>query len=193
MKKPLLFILSGPSGAGKTTLLDRLFRKKFFREHFLLAVSCTTRKKRPGEKEGRDYFFIDKKTFLRRKREGFFLETQKVVEEYYGTPAFFLQQARKEGKGLVLCIDVKGGRYVQRRVKDAHIISIFVSAPDRNELQARLKKRKEAPSVIRKRIDLAKKELHYLKYYGYLIINKNLSESVQDLEAVLRGERVRRR
>jgi len=193
MKKPLLFIISGPSGAGKTTILDRLIRKKFFKENFILAVSCTTRCPRPGEKEGRDYFFLDQKTFLKRRKKGFFLETQKVAGNYYGTPGFFLETAAEESKDIIICIDVKGALQVQKTVSEESLISVFISAPDEQELLNRLKKRKEKKEVIAERIKLAKKELQYLKYYGYLVINENLEESIKNLEIILKAERMRRR
>ncbi|RKY31209.1 MAG: guanylate kinase [Candidatus Omnitrophota bacterium] len=187
MRKPKVFIISGPSGAGKTTLINRLFQKKFVKDNFLRGISFTTRKKRRGEKEGRDYFFVDEKSFKDLKKKGFFLETQKVLDDFYGTPRFFLEEAKRRGKNLILCIDVKGGKYLKSKLKKDKIITIFITVPHREELLCRLKKRKENSQNIKKRISLAKKELQFLKFYDYLIVNQNIRESVKKLEEILRN------
>jgi guanylate kinase len=187
---PKVFIISGPSGAGKTTLLKRLFQKKFVKDNFLLSISFTTRVKRQGEKEGKDYFFVNKEEFAKLKREGFFLETQKVLDDFYGTPKYFLNRAVKEKKSLILCIDVKGTKYLKNNFKQDKITTIFVATPTRSELYQRLKKRKEHRKSIEKRIELARKELQYLKYYDYVIVNRTLEESVKNLESILKEERL---
>lgn len=187
-----IIVLSGPSGAGKTTLLDKLFLRKAIRSSFLLGVSCTTREKRPGEKEGRDYFFIKRSDFLKRKKKNFFLEYQKVGNNYYGTPKDFLKRAKKENKDLILCIDVKGGMYLKKNINREKIATIFVSVPSTKELLGRLKKRKEPAANIKKRIKLAKKELQFIKEYDYLIINQNITNALKLLEAILITERLRR-
>ena len=192
MRSPLLFIISGPSGAGKTTLLKKLFRRKFIRDNCLLSISYTTRPERPGEKEGRDYFFITEDIFAHFIRKKFFLETQRVGDDFYGTSVSFLHRAAKEAKDLILCIDVKGEKYLKNNFKKGRIISIFVGVPDERELFRRLKKRREKSFIIGKRIALAKKELKYLKYYTYLIINQDLDESIKNLEAIIRAERIKR-
>ncbi len=180
-----IFILSGPSGAGKTTLLYRLFRKKNIRQKFIRAISCTTRKKRQKERDGKDYYFLDKKTFLSLKKKGFFLETQRVLEDYYGTPRRYYLEAKKKKKDLILCIDVKGGMYLKDKLKDDKIITIFISTPKEKDLLERLKKRIEDEDFIHKRIKLAEKELHFSKHYDYVIINKDLKESLKKLEEIL--------
>ena len=94
--QPKVFVISGPGGAGKTTLVDKLFCKKTLRNNFIKGISFTTRKRRPQEKEGRDYFFVSKEEFLRLEKRRFFLENQKVLENYYGTPKFFYKQAKSD-------------------------------------------------------------------------------------------------
>ncbi len=91
-----IFVLSGPGGAGKTTLVKRLFRRRFIKDNFIRGISFTTRGKRRGEKTGRDYFFISKEKFLALKKRGCFLETQRVINDYYGTPKKFCALAKKE-------------------------------------------------------------------------------------------------
>lgn len=190
MIMPRIFIISGPSGAGKTTLLKRLFAKKYIKDNYLLAISCTTRIKRKGEGAG-DYFFMDKGEFLSLKKKNYFMETQKVLDNYYGTPKSFLIQACEENKDLILCIDVKGGKYLKNKHKKGKIITIFVKAPDAGELFVRLKKRKEAEKNINARIDLAKKELLSAGLYDYIIVNRKIEESVRNIEAILRAERIK--
>ncbi|UCG34598.1 MAG: guanylate kinase [Candidatus Omnitrophota bacterium] len=192
MKKPTIFIFSGPGGAGKTTLVDKLFRKKPIRRAFVKGISFTTRRIRPGERGGRDYFFVSKEEFLKLKKKNFFLENEKVLSDYYGTPKYFFAVAKREKKDLILCIDVKGGMYLKKNFKQARTITIFISAPTEKELQARLKKRIEAAEMIKKRIKLSKKELQSSRYYDYVIINQDLSTSLNVLEAILLAEKFRR-
>jgi guanylate kinase len=191
MSRTKIFIISGPGGAGKTTLLNRLFRRKFIKNNFLRGISFTTRLKRPKEKDGKDYFFISKKDFLRLKKRNFFLENQKVIDDYYGTPKYFYDEAIKKKKNLILCIDVKGSMYLKKKFKSDKIVTIFISAP-KKELYQRLRKRVESEEMIRKRINLAKKELQFSKYYDYLIINQDLKITLKILEAILLAETFRR-
>ncbi len=187
-----IIVISGPSGAGKTTLLKKLFLKKFIKNNFLLAVSCTTRLKRKGEREGRDYFFINQKKFKELIKKKYFLEHQKVLNDYYGTPKYFLQEAKRQKKDLILCIDVKGAVYLRRRLRRDKITTVFITAPTEEELSRRLCKRGDS-AIVKKRLSLAKKELQFVKVYDYLIINQNLKNALKLLEAVLIAERLRRR
>lgn len=184
MKAPTIFILSGPSGAGKTTLLTRLFREKNIREKFIKGISFTTRKIRPQEKDGKDYFFVSQKKFLKLKKEEFFLEEQKVLENYYGTPKYFYGRAVKENKDLILCIDVKGGMYLKKKHKVGTIVTIFVSAPTKKELFKRLKKRVEKKEFITRRLQLARKELEFRQHYDYVITNHDIKDSVRKLRGI---------
>ncbi|MCM8824109.1 MAG: guanylate kinase [Candidatus Omnitrophica bacterium] len=192
MKLSKIFIISGPSGAGKTTLLKKLFLRKFIKNNFIRTVSFITRKKRRGEKEGSDYFFVSREKFLKLKEKKFFLEYQNILGDYYGTPKYFLTKAKKLGKNLILCIDVKGGMYLRKILKNNKLVNIFISVPDKNVLYERLKKRAENKEIIKKRINLAKKELQFIKKYDYLIINENLKDSLKFLEAILIAESIRR-
>lgn len=186
---PRIFILSGPGGAGKTTLLNRLFHKKFVQDNFLRTVSVTTRAMRKGENEAKDYFFLKQEEFLWLEKKGFFLETQKVLSDFYGTPAPFLKEAKRMNKDLILCVDVKGAEHLKNKFKKNRIISVFITAPNEKELYSRLKKRKEAKPQIEERVKLAKKELQFSKYYDYLIVNKRIKESLGRLEEILKKER----
>ena len=193
MSNPQIFIFSGPGGAGKTTLVDKLLKKKEIKKSYIRSISCTTRSPRPGEKDGRDYFFIGKSQFLRLKKKGFFLESEKVLNDYYGTPKQFYSLAKKKRKDLILCIDVKGGMYLKKNFKPAKITAIFIGAPSAQDLQKRMKKRVDKKGMIQKRIQLAKKEMQFQKRYDYLVINQNLKEAINSLECILRSEKMRRR
>ena len=180
-----IFIVSGPAGAGKTTLLNILFKDKDIKKRFIKAISYTTRKIREREKNKRDYYFVDKKEFLKLKRKNFFLESQKVLDNYYGTPKCFYNQAKEEDKNLILCIDVKGAMYLKKNLKNDKIITIFVLAEDKDELCNRLKKRFEEEDTIKKKLNLAKKELKFSKYYDYIITNKNLKDTLKIFKKIL--------
>lgn len=185
MKKTGVFILSGPGGVGKTTLVKKLFEKNNIRQLFMQGISVTTRLKRPQEKEGVDYFFINKEEFLNLIKKNFFLEYQQVLDDYYGTPKLFFNLAKIKNKGLVLCIDVKGGMYLKKNLKAAKITTIFITAPNQKELYQRMQKRIEEHKIIKKRVSLAKKELQFSKYYDYLVVNKNLESAAQELEQII--------
>jgi guanylate kinase len=184
MNKPKLFIISGPGGVGKTTLVEKALQKRSLAKKFIRNISCTTRKIRPGEKNGRDYYFLTKSEFLKKLKNGFFLEHQKVAGNYYGTPRFLYEKAKKLNKNLLLCIDVKGGMFLKNNFKDGPIVSIFITAP-RLELLSRLKNRAEKPAIIKKRMALAKKEMAYRVHYHKVLVNENLKKASVELENIL--------
>ena len=192
MEKTTVFVFSGPGGVGKTTLVERLFKRKWAKEKLVRAISATTRNRRPGEKDGKDYLFISREEFLRRKKEGYFLESEQVLENFYGTPRFFYDEAEKTKKSLVLCIDVKGGMYLKKHLEGSKIITIFISAPGKEELLARLKNRKEEKTVIKKRIALAEQELEFAKAYDYLVINHKLDTALEEIDTIIRKETIKK-
>jgi len=186
---PTIFILSGPSGAGKTTLVNELFSKTSIQNYFVRGISVTTRPKRPQERQGKDYFFVSKPVFLKLKSKNFFLEYQKVLDNYYGTPKYFYTDAVRDKKDLILCIDVKGGMYLKKQKNLGKILTLFISAPTQGDLYTRLEKRVEKKETIIERIALAKKELRFAKYYDALIVNKDIRASLKKLENILLAEK----
>ncbi|MFH1519869.1 MAG: guanylate kinase [Candidatus Omnitrophota bacterium] len=188
MKNPQVFVISGPGGAGKTTIVEKLFSKEQIKKTFLKGVTVTTRTKRPQEKDGKDYFFVNEEEFLRLKKKRFFLESQKVLDSYYGTPKILYLLAKKGNKGLILCIDVKGGMVLKKDAKIKKLTTIFLAAPTKKELYRRMKKRAEKKGTIQKRVELAKKELQFSKYYDYLVTNRNIKNTLKELEAIVLGE-----
>ena len=185
MKNPKVFVISGPGGAGKTTIVEQLFLREKIKKDFIKGVTITTRKRRPQEKDGKDYFFIEEEEFLRLKENKFFLETQKVLENYYGTPKILYALAKSGGKNLVLCIDVKGGMHLKENAKVKKVTTIFFVAPSEKELYRRMEKRSEEKGIIKKRVELAKKELQFSKYYDYLVTNRNIKDTLKELEEIV--------
>jgi guanylate kinase len=122
---------------------------------------------------------------LELKRKGFFLESQRVLDNYYGTAKYFHDMAARENKNLILCIDVKGGLYLKKKIKQGKIVTLFIAAPSELDLFKRLKKRTEAAQTIQKRITLAKKEMKVSRLYDSIIINKDLSKSLKELKKTL--------
>lgn len=185
LKEAKIFVISGPGGVGKTTLVKHLFKDKVVRNAFIRGISVTTRKKRLYEKEGVDYFFVTSEEFSRLKKQDFFLESQKVLSQEYGTPNLFYLLARKKNKGLILCIDVKGGMYLKKKVKAGRIVTVFVDAPTKEELYRRMKEREETKRTMKEKVKLAKEELKVSSSYDFLIINEDLKKTVKELRKIV--------
>jgi len=187
MKPGRIIILSGPSGSGKTTLYQKLLADPQFKGHLKRSVSVTTRDKRDGERHGRDYFFISVDHFLRMRDSGQLLESQKVYQDYYGTPYRPLRSALKKGKNVLLCIEVKGARVVRRKEPDC--LAIFVKPPNLTVLKKRLAKRgTESPAVRKARFERARMELRDACRYDYILVNDRLDICYRALKAVLTRE-----
>ena len=184
IKKGKIIILSGPSGSGKTTLYKRLLADKNFKNRLVRPISVTTRPSRPGEKHGRDYFFISKRMFLAKKRAGHFLESQKVFDNYYGTPRKYVHDLLKTGKNVLLCIDVKGAKVVCR--KHPKVVKIFVKTPSFKILKKRLESRgSEHKDHVALRLKTARQELKEAKHYDYIIINDQLPHADEKLQKII--------
>lgn len=187
MKKGKIIILSGPSGSGKTTLYKELLADRNLKKKLVKTVSVTTRTKRPGEKHGRDYFFVSQKMFRYKKRRGHFLETEKVFDNYYGTPKKNVREALKTGKSVLLCIDIKGARTIRRRFPKA--ATVFVKTSSLKVLAVRLKGRgSEQKNIMRIRLQVAKEELKEAKKYQHVIINDNFRTAYSQLAGIIQAE-----
>jgi guanylate kinase len=185
-----VFIISAPSGSGKSTLVTKLL-ETMGGLHF--SVSYTTRKPRGQEKNGESYFFIDRDEFERRIQAGEFLEWAQVFGNYYGTHRSEMDRAFAAGKDLLLDIDVQGARQLRKTLSPSVAVSIFVLAPSRQELEQRLRARGEdAESVIERRLRDAAKEIGNYGQYDYVLVNREVEDSVETLRSVVRAERVRR-
>ena len=188
----ILYIISAPSGSGKTTLVNEL---RQYVPNLEFSVSFTTRPPRGSEQDGREYHFITHQEFEERISRDEFLEYALVFGNYYGTTRFVLEHAREGGNDVLLDIDVQGERQVKQKMPDA--VSIFVLPPSRAELESRLRKRSlsenvHAEEVIRRRLDTARREIENYPNYDYILINDRLEQSVDRLQAIVLGERVKR-
>jgi guanylate kinase len=183
-----VFIISAPSGSGKSTLVSCLLARD---PQLRFSVSYTTRTPRGNEKPGESYIYISRHEFEERVERGEFLEHAQVFGNYYGTNRKVLEQARGEGKDLILDIDVQGARQLKERIPEA--VSIFVLAPSRDILEQRLRMRSEdSEEVIQRRLRDAAEEIRNYAEYDYVIVNHQLEESVDTLAAIIKAERVRR-
>ncbi|MEN3043262.1 MAG: guanylate kinase [Fervidobacterium sp.] len=183
----ILFVISGPSGVGKTSIIRSVLERV---DNLVFSISCTTRKQRPGEVHGVDYFFITHEEFNKMIQENRFIEWARVHDNYYGTPADFVNENLKSGYDVILDIDVQGALTVKKNWYGAKFI--FVAPPSYQILSERLKKRgTESEEKIKSRLETAKKELSFIPEFEYLIINEDLEESVKNLSAIIYAERVK--
>lgn len=188
----ILYIISAPSGSGKSTLVNEM--RKFV-PNLEFSVSFTTRLPRGSEQNGREYYFITRPEFEEMMERGEFLEYAKVFDNYYGTAKSVLEQAFRRGNDVLLDIDVQGERQVKQKMPDA--VSIFVLPPSRGELESRLRKRSISENVrsedtILQRLDRARKEIERYPNYDYILVNDRLEQSVDQLHAIILGERHKR-
>jgi guanylate kinase len=187
-RKPLVYIISAPSGSGKSTLVNELLKKVSDLE---FSISYTTRAPRGSEINGRQYYFVSREEFEKMIREDAFLEYAEVFGNYYGTSRRFLQEAERNGRDLLLDIDVQGAKQIQDKLPDA--TSIFILPPDRRTLEERLRKRSEdREEVIQRRLVTATHEIENYQRYNYILVNDQLEDSIRLLRAVVRGERLLR-
>lgn len=182
----MLFVITGPSGCGKSTLVKKVLGEV---EGADFSVSHTTRKKRDSEKEGKDYYFITQEDFKEMIKRDRLAEWAVVHGHYYGTSR---REIEKKGadKDLLLDIDVQGAQQIKARFKKA--IFVFILPPGFQELKLRLKKRgDESDDLIRKRLEVAKKEIRSYPEFDYIIINDKLDKAVKDLAAIVVSARCR--
>lgn len=181
-KKGFLVVLSAPSGAGKTTLAALWLRKD---RRLVRSVSCTTRKPRKGERNGKDYFFVSEGIFRCMRREGRFLEWAKVHGNFYGTPRAFVERQLEKGKDVLLVIDVQGAVKVKKRFPEA--VLIFLLPPSRKELLRRLKKRAtEDQASLAKRLANAEKELKTARVYDFRVVNDKKEKALRQLMGLMK-------
>ncbi len=191
---PLLIVISAPSGGGKTTLCQQLLKS---RPSMVRAITCTTREPRPGEKDGVDYYFLDAGTFLKRVQAGHFLEHATVYGNSYGTLRGEVLDKLRQGKDVLLNIDVQGAASVRECVENdgdlkRSFISVFLTPSSIEILEARLKKRGQDPApVIQKRLSVARQELAQWKHFDYLIISTSIEDDLRRMLAIVDAEKMR--
>lgn len=184
-----MFVLSSPSGAGKTTLSRLLLQND---SNLTLSVSYTTRQKRPGEKEGKDYHFISEAEFEQKINEKFFFEYAEVFGNYYGTPRHEVEGAISVGKDVLFDIDWQGTRRLTSKARD-DIVSLFILPPSMEELERRLHSRaQDDKEVIARRMARANDEISHWDEYDYVVINEHIDASLQKVLQILQAERLKR-
>jgi guanylate kinase len=188
-RRGLMLVLSSPSGAGKTTISRALLKRD---NNLVMSVSVTTRAKRPGETEGIDYRFIDPIAFNLMVNRGELLEYAKVFGHYYGTPRMPVEEALQAGRDVLFDIDWQGTQQLRDKLP-RDLVSVFILPPSTAELEKRLRARaQDSARVVAERMAKAADEMSHWDAYDYIVVNRDIDESVRRVEAVLSAERSRR-
>ena len=187
MDRPgVLIVMSGFSGAGKGTIVKSLLEK----HDIFLSISCTTRKPREGEVDGKDYYFVTREEFEKMIREGEMIEWAEYAGNYYGTPKKAVNDRLDEGKDVLLEIEVQGGMQVKKLFPEA--VLLFVVPPSADELLNRLRTRgTENESQIGLRLEQTVREIEYIKDYDYIVLNDQLDKAVQTVLNIMESQRIR--
>ena len=189
-RRGLLLVLSSPSGAGKTTITRRLVELEG--AGLVISVSHTTRPKRPDEIDGRDYHFVDEAGFARLRDRSAFLESAEVFGHRYGTARDPVERALDDGLDVVFDIDWQGSQQLAEAVH-GDLVRIFILPPSLEALEERLKRRaQDSPDVVAQRMSRAGDEMRHYDEYDYVVVNTALEQAVDDVQSILRAERLRR-
>ena len=181
-----LIIFTGPSGVGKGTILADFFKQNS-NEDIIYSISCTTRKPREGEVDGVHYFFKTKEEFEKLIKEDAFLEWANYSGNYYGTNRQFVEDSLKQGKSVLLEIELQGAVIVMQKCPEA--VSVFIKPPTFEELERRLRGRhSESEESIKKRLSTAKDELRHIDLFNYIIENDKVENAVKQLQEIYRKE-----
>lgn len=183
--KGRVFVISAPSGSGKTTIEKKVLRRI---KSLSPSVSFTTRKPRRGEKNRKDYYYLSEGAFRKEIRKGNLLEWEDNFGYLYGTPKHFVLKKIKEGKDVLLSIDVKGALNVKKQFPRS--VLIFIKPPSQAELARRLESRNtDARPEIKRRLKLAKTELSFAAKYNHVVVNKQLEKAVDKVASIIKKER----
>ena len=183
----LLLVVSAPSGAGKTTICNRLLARVNSLQY---SISYTTRKPRPGEVDGREYFFLSEDRFKEMIADRAFLEWANVFSRFYGTGREWVEHRLAEGNDVLVDVDVAGARQIKANFPDA--VLVFIVPPTLAELQRRLKDRQtESDEEILERLGRVREEVESRDIYDYLVVNDQVDEAVDDMRAIIRTEKKR--
>ena len=186
-KKETLVVLSSPSGGGKTTICQKIVEDH---KDYIRSVSATTRKKRKEEEQGKDYIFLTEEEFKKKIRNKEFVEWAWVHGSRYGTLKKFVTKTKKERKTALFVLDVQGGMVFKKKYPQS--VLIFLLPPSIRELKKRLiKRRTEKQEEIKKRLKTALKEIDFWSKYDYVVINRNLSQTVDSVQKIIESERLK--
>lgn len=188
-RRGLMLIMSSPSGAGKTTLTRRLLGDD---QDVAMSVSATTRAPRPGEVDGKDYYFVSSERFDEMVEGDLLLEHANVFGNKYGTPRLPVEEALRGGKDVIFDIDWQGTQQLMSRAQVRDIVRIFILPPSISSLEERLRKRgQDSDETVASRMAKAESEISHYAEYDYVLVNDNLEETYADLQAIVRAERLR--
>ena len=188
-RRGLMLVLSSPSGAGKTSIARTLLKQD---AQLTMSVSATTRRRRPGEVEGKDYFFIDEMAFKTKINQGYFLEYAEVFDHFYGTPADTVNKTLNEGRDVLFDIDWQGTQQIKASARQ-DLVSIFILPPSTPELKRRLLNRaQDSAEVVSARMAQASDEISHYAEYEYIVVNHDAEESLGQIRAILTAERLKR-
>ena len=184
----LLIIISSPSGAGKSSLASELVKSD---ENLKFSISFTTRDKRPGEVNGKDYFFVSESNFEDLVKSGEMLEYAKVFGNYYGTPEEPIDVALKNGQDIVFDVDWQGGDQIRESKFSGNVVSIFILPPSIYELENRLlSRRQDTPEVVSNRMSEAKSEIEHWKKHDYVLVNTEFESTLSDIRSIVKSKRL---
>jgi guanylate kinase len=188
-RRGLMFVLSSPSGAGKTTLARRLMAEN---PDLRMSVSVTTRPMRPGEVDGKDYFFIDKARFDKMVKGSELLEHAPVFDHFYGTPRAAVQTALAAGQDVLFDIDWQGTQQL-RATAGQDVVSVFILPPSAADLEKRLHTRaQDSADVIKGRMNRASHEMSHWAEYDYIVVNRRIDDAFAEVQSILKAERLKR-
>jgi guanylate kinase len=188
-RRGLCFVLSSPSGAGKTTISRKLLDTD---AELAISISCTTRQPRPGEVDGKDYFFVTKDKFRDMVNNNEFIEHAEVFGNFYGTPKSFVEGQLTLGKDIIFDIDWQGTEQLAQKLPN-DVVSVFILPPSMMELERRLRERaQDDEETVRKRMKKASREISHWDDYNYVIVNTNLDQALKDVKNILKAERLKR-
>ena len=187
MEEGLLLVVSGPAGVGKGSVCKILCSENL---NLYYSVSLTTRSPRPGERDGVDYCFVREEQFMKLRDEGFLLEWARVHGNYYGTPARRVEEARQEGRDVILEIDTEGARQIRRNTKNG--VFVFLLPPTMKDLLKRIHIRgTDTPAEIQRRFAAAYRELEELEHYDYAVVNEEIKTAAAHIAAIINAEKCR--
>jgi guanylate kinase len=189
-RRGLMLVLSSPSGAGKTTISRALLESE---PNLTMSVSVTTRAPRPAEVAGRDYHFITVAEYHRLVESHGLLEHAKVFDNFYGTPRAHVENELSRGRDVLFDIDWQGTQQLAQSARD-DLVSVFILPPSFAELERRLRARaQDTDDVVRKRMSRATDEMSHWAEYDYVIVNRDIAQSIAEVKAILTAERLKRR
>jgi guanylate kinase len=186
-RRGLMLVLSSPSGAGKTTIARKLLEQDPGIE---ISVSHTTRKMRKGERDGKDYHFVNHNTFTKMRDHGEFLEWAAVFDNYYGTTRKPVEEALAAGRDVLFDVDWQGAASLRAKAGD-DIVTVFILPPTAADLEQRLNERaQDPPEIVRRRMLGASNEIQHWTEYDYVVVNYDIDRSVAAIRAILTAERL---